>query len=53
MPQNAVDCMDGFGLFMKLLEGTICLDSKHPLDLAISNDPVEPGRVIRYLLDAA
>jgi len=27
---------------MKLLEGTICLDIKHPLDLAISADPVEP-----------
>jgi hypothetical protein len=30
---------------MKLLEGTICLDikhPKHPLDLAIAADPVEP-----------
>jgi hypothetical protein len=34
--------MDGFGLLMKLLEGTICLDIKRPLDLAIAADPVEP-----------
>jgi len=27
---------------MKLLEGTICLDVKRPLDLAIAADPVEP-----------